>query len=84
MLTFEYLCEHTVPKAGALALLQRTAARKQREKSDPAAKQTRGGEREKGHREGSSGSKVSGQTVIRQSTASGFPLNFLTLAHENL
>lgn len=32
MLTFKYLCEHTVPKAGALALLQRTAARKQTEK----------------------------------------------------
>ncbi len=32
VLTFEFLCEHTVPKAGALALLQRTAARTQTEK----------------------------------------------------
>lgn len=46
MLTCEFLCEHTVPKAGALALLQRTAARTQTEKR-AIRQQSRQGEEER-------------------------------------
>lgn len=59
------LREHTVPKAGALALLQRTAAGRQTERG-AIRQQSRqeGGEREKGHRGGSSGSQVSWLRLI--------------------
>lgn len=61
------LREHTVPKAGALALLQRTAAGRQTEKG-AIRQQSRqeGGEREKGHKGGSSWSQVSWLRAVQQ------------------
>lgn len=78
MLTFKFLCEYTIPKAGALALLQRTAARTQnREMSDPTAQQREGEKRTEGTEE-----KVAGVKLVDRVIPSQFgPLVFL-LTHE--